>query len=614
MSISEQIPEVPPKVDSQTVHRMTRVYGAILGLAWDIARRRAAALLASMILMGMAGAASGWLTKLLVDALAAGDADEAWKWGFVFLGQFAATVLLGHLLQFLQMDMGDRISQEVDRRLMAISTSAPGLDHLERPEFADKIKLVRNHHYVPFSALTNLNSVAYLIFGLSSALFLLATIHPLLIVMPLVAAPSAVIQFRSYRKHFRRWDDIAPEDRLSQHYLELATEPKAAKEVRLFTLGSHLIDRYRQITGTYIRTLFRDRLKRSGVGVVTGAAYGLTLGGAIGFIGWLALNRRATIGDVALGVQVSRMVIGHVEMAANLIAWLAELSFVGERYLWLLDYEPDVQLRGPEHTQPVPRSITSGIVLDGVSFTYPDTEKEVLHAVSLFIPAGATVALVGENGAGKSSLVKLLSRFYDPTGGSIRIDGIDLRDLDLDEWRSRVGAAFQDFVRFQLVAREAVGVGDLESIDDLDRVTTSARQSGADRTIDRLPSGYDTQLGRDFKDGTDLSEGEWQRVALARGSMLQNPVLLMLDEPTASLDARSEHEVFERFAELAQSAPGGVRPVTVLVSHRFSTVRMADLIVVLHEGRLEELGTHEELMQRGRRYAELFRLQASRYD
>jgi len=238
-------------------------------------------------------------------------------------------VLLSHLMQFLQMDMGDRISQEVDRRLMDISLSAPGLDHLERPEFADKIKLVRNHHYVPFSALANLNSVAYLVFGLTSALVLLGTIHPLLVLMPVVAAPTAVIQFRSYRKHFKRWDDVAPEERLSQHYLELATEPKAAKEVRLFALGPHLIARHRDITRGYIRTLFRDRLKRSGIGVVTGAAYGVTLGAAIGFIGWLALNKRATIGDVALGVQVSRMVIGQVEMAATLIAWLAELAFVG---------------------------------------------------------------------------------------------------------------------------------------------------------------------------------------------------------------------------------------------------------------------------------------------
>ncbi|HVL82560.1 MAG TPA: ABC transporter ATP-binding protein [Actinomycetota bacterium] len=611
MSQLEQAP-APSRFDRDTIRRVRTVFGSILEMAWSVAHGRMVALVACMVVLGLAGAVGGLVTKLVVDALAEGRASSAWLWGTVFILQFAASSALQHVLGFLQHEMGERISQEVDHRLMKISTEAPGLDHLERPEFADKLKLVRNHQYVPFAALANLNALAYMVFGLAAALVLLGTIHPVLMLMPLVAAPTGWLQFRSLRKHYKRWDEVVPEDRLAQHYLELATEPKAAKEVRIFGLGPTLIARHEVVTTAYIRKMFRDRLKRSGIGVLTGIAYGLTLAGSIGWIGYLAINGRATPGHVAMGVQVTRMVIGHVEMAASLVAWLAELSFMGERYLWLLDYEPDVRLKPAHEVIAAPRSIERGIVLEGVSFTYPETEKEVLHDVNLFLPAHSTVALVGENGAGKSTLVKLLSRFYDPTAGRIVVDGHDLRDIDLEGWRSGLGAAYQDFVRFQLLAKEAIGVGSLEHAGDLERVKGSAHLAGAHRSIDRLPKGYETQLGREFTEGTDLSEGEWQRVAIARGGMRERPVLLMMDEPTASLDARSEHEVFARFAEMSRREED--TPLTVLVSHRFSTVRMADLIVVMDGGRVAEIGTHDELIARDGRYAELFRLQASRYD
>jgi ATP-binding cassette subfamily B protein len=592
--------------------RAARVYRVILGLAFEAAKGRSVAMFASAAVFGLFGAVTGLVTKLVVDALSSGNPGRAMGIGVVYLVLVAVAGLVDDVAALLQSDLAERTSQAVEQKLMEVSSAAAGLEHLERPEYADKVKLVRDRSYLPYFAFTNLNGFSSIVFGLAAAVVLLGLVHPLLILLPVVVAPGVVLQFRNYRKHFARHDRTAPDERLAKHYLELATEPAAAKEIRLFGLGPHLIERHRVLTDAYNGMLFRDQLHRAWAGVAAVGLYGAGMAGAIGFVGWLALDGRASLGDVALVVQVARMAVGQVQGAARQAAWLAELSFVGERYLWLLEYEPTVVAKPPEEAVPPPERVTTGIAFEHVSFTYPGTDEPVLTDVSLFIPAGTTVALVGENGAGKTSLVKLLCRFYDPTAGRITVDGTDLRDLDLDGWRARTGAAFQDFVHFQLVASEAVGVGDLPAIDDLERVGASARQAGADRVIGRLPEGLSTQLGRWFEGGVELSEGEWQRVALARGLMRPAPALLVLDEPTASLDPRAEHEVFATFAAMARRATHH-SPITLLVSHRFSTVRMADVIVVLHDGRIEELGSHDELLAAGGRYAELFRLQASRY-
>ena len=597
---------------SGAFRRSLRVYRVILGLAFEAAKGRSAALFVSAALFGMVGAVTGLVTKLVVDALSGGDPGRAMAIGVLYLVLFGIGALIDDVSALLQSDLGERTSHAVEQKLMTVSSVAAGLEHLESPEYADKVKLVSDRSFIPYFAFTNLNSLSSIFFGLTAAVVLLGFVHPLLVLLPVVVAPGVVLQFRNYRKHFVRHDTVALEERLARHYLELATEPGAAKEVGLLGLGHHLIEWHRALTDAYNGMLFHDQLRRAWAGVAAGGLYGAALAGAIGFVGWLALGRRASLGDVALVVQVARMAIGQVQSAARQAAWLAELSFVGERYLWLLDYRPNVVVKSPAEAVPAPDRVRLGIALEHVSFTYPGTDDQVLSDVSLFIPASTTIALVGENGAGKTSLVKLLCRFYDPTGGRITVDGVDLRDLDLDGWRARTGAAFQDFVHFQLVASEAVGVGDLPAIDDLERVGASARRAGADRVIQRLPGGLTTQLGRWFEGGVDLSEGEWQRVALARGLMRPSPALLVLDEPTASLDPRAEHEVFATFAAMARGKAGD-SPITILVSHRFSTVRMADLIVVLHGGRIEEAGSHDELLATGGRYAELFRLQASRY-
>jgi len=282
----------------------------------------------------------------------------------------------------------------------------------------------------------------------------------------------------------------------------------------------------------------------------------------------------------------------------------------------------------PERAAAVPVRLTRGIELRGVEFRYPTTstreagaqalggggrgrEKPVLEDVSFTIAPGQAVALVGENGAGKTTLVKLLSRLYDPTAGSVLVDGIDLRELDLDEWRRRIAVVFQDFVEYAMPARENIGVGWLTSIENTDVVRAAAERAGADSLIARLPEQYETMLGRQFRsigtDGVSLSGGEWQRIALARAFMREGAQLLILDEPTAALDARAEHEIYLRFKELTKGRS------TLLISHRFSTVRMADEIIVLDGGRIVERGSHDALVQRGGHYARLYALQAERY-
>ena len=353
------------------MRRAVRVYRVILTLAFQAAKGKAVALFGTAAVFGMFGAVTGLVTKFVVDALAGDDPGRAMAIGILYLVLVGVAALVDDVAALLQSDLGERTSQAVEQRLMGVSASAPGLEHLERPEFADKVKLVKDRSFLPYFAFTNLNSFSSIFFGLTAAVVLLATVHPVLMLLPVVAAPGVVLQFNAYRKHFARHDRTAPDERLAKHYLSLATEPLAAKEVRLFGLGPHLIERHRTLTDAYNGMLFRDQLHRAWSGVAAGSLYGLALAGSIAYVGWLALERRATLGDVALVVQVARMAVGQVQGAARQAAWLAELSFVGERYLWLLEYRPDVVVKPPGKAVSPPDRIEHGIALDHVSFTYP---------------------------------------------------------------------------------------------------------------------------------------------------------------------------------------------------------------------------------------------------
>jgi ATP-binding cassette subfamily B protein len=317
---------------------------------------------------------------------------------------------------------------------------------------------------------------------------------------------------------------------------------------------------------------------------------------------------------VALVLGLGGQLNMHLGQLVSNLSWLMRTQSAIQRLVWLRDYAA-ASRRASEPGAPadVPPRLHSGIDLRDVAFSYPGTERAVLQKVNVHLPAGSTVAIVGDNGAGKTTLVKLLSRMYEPTSGTILVDGVDLQKLPVDGWRRRLAAGFQDFARLQLVTRESVGVGDLTRLDEDSTIYGALERAAASDLREVLPSGLDTQLGRYFEGGLDLSLGQWQKVALGRAMMRERLLLLLLDEPTASLDAPTEHALFEHFAVAARDYAAASGAITILVSHRFSTVRMADLILVISGGEVVESGSHAELVQRGGLYAELYGLQAAAY-
>jgi ATP-binding cassette subfamily B protein len=399
----------------------------------------------------------------------------------------------------------------------------------------------------------------------------------------------------------------APSRRLADHLFTVATTAPPAKEVRLAAVEAKVRDDRRASWERWYGPVATARRDSAVWHTLAWAVFGA---GFVGAVVYVAAGMDAPPADVLLVLAAGSRLSAYIGATVGEIGFLRGIWMDGsQRLAWLEDYAASLV---PTDQVPVPTALRDGITLEHVSFRYPGTDRDVLEDVDLELPAGAVVAVVGENGAGKTTLVKLLSRFYEPTGGRILIDGEPLASMDPDEWRTRLAGAYQDFFRFELRALQSVGVGDVPHLDDEASVMAAVGRAGADDVVGGLARGLDTQLGAAWPEGVEVSFGQWQKLALARGFMRGGPLLLVLDEPTAALDAETEHALFERYAEGAGRDTGDGR-VTILVSHRFSTVRMADLIVVLDGAHVVEVGTHEALMARGGHYAELYGIQAASY-
>lgn len=597
--------------DRRTTRARLGALRTLFGMAWRTDRAstaRVATLIAAQV--GADGVASLSL-RWIVNGAIAGRVAEAVTAAVVGGLALAVGQVGGRIAGNLESELAERVRIVLDREVLTMSATLEGIEHLERPEHLDRILVVRQQSRalaeVGWSAL----GVASLVGRLLVSLWLLLTVDPALLVLAVLFVLPLVLARSGRRRQQRSLTDTAASLRLEKHLHGLCVKPGPAKEIRIAGTGATLDERaarlWREVTATQLRARRYAALLSAAGWVVFAAGYAATLL----LITSLALRGRASAGDIVLVASVVTQFRGQTSGMAAMTGKFVAALHVLDQYLWLREYAAE---QAPTaSTAAVPDRLTDGIALDGVGFRYPGTDRDVLLDVSVTLPAGHVVALVGEHGSGKTTLVKLLCGLYRPTRGRIMVDGGPLAGLSAADWRRHTSAAFQDYGRFEFTARETVGVGDLPRMADDAHLHDALDRAGATELVAGLPDGLATQLGRSFAHGVDLSTGQWQKLALGRAFLRAAPLLLVLDEPTASLDVTAEHALFDGYVTRARELGAAVGAITVLVSHRFATVRMADEIIVLADGRIAERGTHDELVRAGGRYAELYRLQADAY-
>jgi ATP-binding cassette subfamily B protein len=583
-------------------------------LVWAAHPPSALAMAGCTLVGALLPASQAWVGKLIVDRVV--DAINTRAGAASGLQAVLPLLLIEFILLVLQAANGQarslaehvlhaRINLSLNTRIIRKALELD-LSHFENAEYYDKLQNARRE--ADWRSLMIVNNGFYVvqnIFTLLSYGALLLRFSPWLALILFAATlPAFIVQSRYAELHFRVLSWRAPEYRKLTYLEHLLTDYEAVKEVKLFALGEPLLGRYADLFWKFLREDQALAQKRSFASLGWGLLATLSYYGSYAWIVWRAVGGRITLGDMTMYLGIFR---GSQNMFEAIFYGLSDLYENGlfmSNLFAFLELQP--QMTVAARPLPAPQEFRRGIEFRNVSFKYDGHDHWALRGVNLCIRPGEKIALVGPNGAGKTTLIKLLTRLYDPTEGQILLDGVDLRDYDLRELRQRVGVIFQDFVRYHLAASENVGFGQIEALDDRPRIVGAAEKSGAHPVIAALPDGYETVLGRWWNKGRDLSGGEWQKIALARAFMRDCEVIV-LDEPTAALDAENEFRVFQQFRELTFDK------MAVLISHRFSTVRMADQIFVIERGEITEEGTHAELMALGRTYARLFTLQAESY-
>src|SRR5271165_1468764 len=590
--------------------RAMRNIPPLLKMVWDTSPLLAVITVVSRLIMALMSVAQLWVAKLIIDQVVrtvsgrSSDTHRVWLLLGFEIGMVIAGDLLSRAVNLCDSLMGDRFTNLVSLRLME---HADRLDlvSFEDPVFYDKMERARRQTTARLGMIATLAQMAQQLVTLvlfSAAIVAFSPWFFVLLVLAII--PSFLGETRFAMLAYSMLYRWTPERRELDYLRMLGASNASAKEVKIFGLGPHLIARSRELFNRFYQENKTLAIRRAAVGSA------LNLLPTAGYYGaYILILVRTLAGLLSVG-DLTFLASAFARCRSLIETLFSSLNNIADQALYIKDlfefFETEPAIASPPGAILAPRPINSGFVFEDVSFAYPGADRRVLSEVNFRFDAGERIALIGENGAGKTTLVKLLARLYDPTAGRILLDGADLRDYDVHDLRREIGVIFQDYMRYDMLVRDNIGFGRIEEIGNQERIEKAAHKSLAETVVSGLPSGYDQMLGRRFEKGMDLSAGQWQKIALARAYMRDAQVLI-LDEPTASLDARAEFEVFQRFAELTRDK------MAVLISHRFSTVRMADQILVLAEGRIQERGTHRQLLAVGGRYAELFELQAAGY-
>ncbi len=583
---------------------------AVLKIVWDSGPGVVIFGLVSRLFSSLLPVVLLWITKLIVDRIVhAVSTHQPVQPGFWWLvgAEFALAVLNSILLRSIDYSdslLADKYTRYVSIRVMNHAASLDLIAY-EDPVFYDRLERARvqaTDRLVMIQAIGRLVQQSITTITLSVSIMFFSPWLMLLLIAGVLPAflGESHFAFLGYAKNFRQ----TPMRRQLDYLRVLGGSKEAAKELKLFGLKNFLTERFTRLSDEiYGQNVALNRRK-----LVAGAALSM-IGTAGYYSAYVFVIWRTASGDLSIG-SMTFLTLAIQQASSNIEQIFSTIAGIGDQALFLTDllafFEMKPTIQSKPNALPAPRPIVRGVEFRNVSFSYPGNSRRVLDRINFQLHTGERLALIGENGQGKTTIVKLITRLYDPTEGQILLDGIDLREYDLEDLHREMGVIFQDFMRYEMTALENIAVGRVEAMGDLELLKSAARKSMADQTIARLPLGYDQMLGRRFDQGVDLSGGEWQKVALAR-AYLRDAQLLILDEPTAALDARSEFEVFHRFAELTAGK------MALFISHRFSTVRSADRILVLDNGRITEEGTHDQLSRLGGRYAEMFEMQASSY-